>query len=117
MAERLKVGDKLWYVHNSGYGQEVVVSKIGRKWAEISYTTGIFNLTKRLALETMAVFDGNYACGRCYVDASDFRETQRRNNLTFAFRRAVSKAGYVWTCEQIEQAAAILGITLPGDEQ
>ena len=40
-----------------------------------------------------------------------------RNNLTFAFRRAVSKAWYVWTCEQIEQAAAILGITLPGDEQ
>lgn len=108
----MKVGDRLWYVTDriSRKGEEVTVTKIGRRWAEISNG-------RRIDLKTwMADGRGYGSPGRCFASEADHEMETRRRALYFRFSQMVAyspRDGV--TCEDILEAARLLRLEPPED--
>lgn len=117
MAEKLQVGQKLWYVpadgrdaHRSRY---VTVTSIGRKWADL-------DINSRVNLETlwMEARRGYPSNGQCYVSKEAYEEEVGRQRLWRSIRDAIGwSAPSGITTDAIRQAAALLGIQLPDTKE
>lgn len=116
MAEKLTVGQKLWYVprekRNVWQAREVTVEKIGRKWASISHG-------RRIDLEDWRVDGGQYSSpGRCYSSKEAWDAERARNMIWRTLRDNIDHTPPEGiTTDAIRQAAALLGIQLPSDAQ
>ncbi len=81
VADKLKVGDKLWWVPNRGEAGEVVVKKVGRKWATVSRTTWGSNMEQRIDFRdpSMPADSGGYSSpGRCWRTKEEYQLYQQR---------------------------------------
>lgn len=113
MAEKLTVGQKLWYVpSDSRYVRQacdVTVEKVGRKWANISHG-------RRIDLDDWCVDGGGYASpGRCYASKEAWKAERERRKAWDDLRTGFgyqSVPDHITTAA-IRQAAALLGIQLP----
>ncbi len=107
----LQVGQKLWFVgshRHSGDPCEVIVEKIGRKWATID------KMADRIDIETL-VADGNgYSSpGRCYLSRAEYESKIALDNAWGEFTKLMRNAYQMpngMTVEKIAQARAILGL-------
>lgn len=103
-------GQKLWLVYNDrryGQSREVVVSKVGRKWADIG-------LRNRINVDTL-IIDGDPSPGRCYPDRDAYEQSAYRARLWDMLRDRVSRqyrAPSDLTMDDILAAAKLLGIDL-----
>lgn len=112
----LTVGQKLWFVRSgrngrSGDGMEVIVEKVGRKWAEISAGA------PRIDIESLVADGGQYTSpGRCYLSEVAYDEIV---SLTKAWRDFAQRIGNMQygsapvgvTHEAIARAADALGFS------
>lgn len=106
----LKVGDKLWFVpdYRRGKGFEVVVEKVGRKFADIG------ERRSKLDMETMIVKDAQHSYGACYRSEAEYLSECMRASQQSALIQKISRSYCIqWTMDQITKAAEILGIELP----
>jgi hypothetical protein len=103
----LTVGQKLWFVpyQRRVEAHEVIVEKVGRKWASIGYY--------RINIDTLKVDGGQYSSpGACYLSKEAYEAEIKLNQEWDAFRRLVD-ANYApkgITIERIKEAINILGI-------
>ena len=77
MREKLKVGDRLWLVKRPGgrnlAQSEVIVTKIGRKWAQIANAERPTYAEPRIDVETLVCDGGNFTSpGRCYRSKDEY---------------------------------------------
>src|SRR4051812_39221275 len=81
----LVVGQKLWWVNNRNRpdAYEVVVTKVGRKWATIDDR-------HRIDLSTLHADRAGYSSpGRCYLSRTDWEAETALNAAWEEFRREV----------------------------
>lgn len=108
----LVVGQKLWLVYTQRNrrddGREVEVTKVGRKWADLSYGHN------RLNIETLALDAGGYVSpGRCYLSEQEYREGLALSAALFRFKRDVSElraSADQITVENIRHVRNLLGM-------
>jgi hypothetical protein len=111
----ITVGQELWFVYSDHYhrrGKDEVakVTKVGRKWAELS--NGY-----RVDLHTLIAEGAGYSsAGRAHVSRAHWEEEKRRKGAWEALRGRLREA---WggpprgiSTENIRAAAALLGIGL-----
>lgn len=106
-----KVGQVLFwewssYTHRRRENEDVTITKIGRKWLELS--NGY-----RVDKETLVADCGKYSpAGRCYLDRAAREEELRVQN---AWRDLNRRMGYSVpsgvSADDIEQAAKLLGLS------
>lgn len=105
-------GQKLWLVYNDkrrGQSREVIVGKVGRKWADIGRRS-------RIDVDTL-IIDGDPSPGRCYLDRDEYEQSAYRSRLWSMFQERVSRqyrAPSDLTTNDILSVAKILGIDLSG---
>jgi len=104
----LKVGQKLYwvpYVRWAPGEQEVIVEKVGRKWATL------VGFRHRIDIKTLLADGGEYSCpGSCYLDREGFlseREAKKAWDLLGEKMRYSSPGGI--GAEAIRQAMKLLG--------
>ena len=101
----MKPGTELYVTQSSGINCRVSVVSVGRRWAVLDAANW------RLNLETMQVFDGDYRIGMAYPSEAAYREQEAVRDAWSEFQRLVAwKQADGLTVEQIEQAAAWLGV-------
>ncbi|MFN7927898.1 MAG: hypothetical protein U0Y68_08115 [Blastocatellia bacterium] len=103
----LQPGQKLWYVPNwkQSAPRELTIEKIGRKWATTAY--------ERVDLETLRVDGGQYGSpGQCYLSREAYETHQVTMRTWMNFCQRLTPTRTRATLEQIQQAAALLGISL-----
>lgn len=104
---KLAVGQQLYWVGRYGPPADVGVLKVGRKWATL--TNG-----RRIAVDTLRS-EGDTS-SRCYGSREVYAAEQ---NLAAKWRELRHVLGGIYhpprgvTIEQIEQAAALLQVSLP----
>lgn len=109
----LTTGQELWLVPSQRYlGQPrfVTVTKVGRKWADIS------ERGYRVELATLVVHGGTHSVGRCYVDRAAYEAERYRQECWSALKEHVDHKWNVPSnivLEQIRVAAMALGVELP----
>ena len=114
--KQLKEGQKLWFVgctmsnHRKERG-EVTVTKVGRKWADITGT-----LNGRIDVETFAVDGKGYPSpGKCYESEDAWKEKEEADTLWRDLHIALGRTRPVDVSrEKILEAASLLGANLPG---
>ena len=112
----LSVGQKLWYVPVVGYGQphEVGIVKIGRVWA----TLGGFE-RRRIRIDDLTADGGDYSSpGRCWLSREEWEHEMAAIAAWDKFRRVVSQFFSMppeLTRSKIVEAAALLGLDIPGE--
>ena len=109
-AERLRVGQNLWWVWRNGRrGEpcEVTVVKVGRKWAELSNRY-------RIDLIGMWADGGKYMSpGACYLSREHYERAVALSRKWLRFQNAVRRrSSEGTTIDAIEAAASALGIEL-----
>ena len=113
-AVSLQVGQRLWFVPKDTRFRKpnwVEIEKIGRKWATLGRNAG------RVDMNTLYLDGQGYTSpGRCYLSEEEWQDAQRAEDV---WRRFVQQINYgrrprAATVQQIEQAAALLGIELNG---
>lgn len=127
MAEKLTVGQKLWYVPDERYSQYAPdVAKGAPRYVEILNVDGDvidigFGRYTKLehSQDGYAIFvygnKGEGLYGRCYVDGPAWIAEHRRKETWEHFQKVVRLIGPPATTDAIRQAAALLGIQLPTD--
>jgi hypothetical protein len=105
---QLKVGDKLWFVSSrrNGLDREVVVMKVGRKWA---YLSG----RDRIDLESWGMDGGEYISpGRCYESKDAYESSKALWEEWSLFKRKVAKIEIpgTMTLERISELSKEFGI-------
>lgn len=116
MAEKLVVGQKLWYVPGDRHSptqrpHEVTVASVGRKWATLTNRT-------RVDMGTMQVEYTGYGWhGQCWLSRAEWEAEEYRQRAWRLIREAIGyrDAPSDISTDAIRQAAALLGITLPED--
>ena len=104
----MKVGDTLYFVDYSGFGNYVKVTKVGRVWAYLDNGC-------RIDPQTLLADRGNYISpGRAWRSKKEYDASVAKDKLWLIFRMIVRevKAHNDFTSEQIIAAAAALGIDL-----
>lgn len=105
----LSVGQELWFVHRerrSGAPHAVVVTKVGRKWAQLD--RGGY----RIDVNTLAADGGNYTSpGRCWInretwEAEEVRQDAWSNLRSYFDHRWTAPAGI--STAQIREILAAL---------
>lgn len=109
MKRQLKVGDTLWFAgHRESASRQVVVTKVGKKWAEL-------DCPMRICLKTWEVDGGNYMSpGHCWESKEEYDAFQLLHKSWWAFADSIrkSKPPAGMTVERIREAASVLGINL-----
>lgn len=109
---KLEAGQTLWFVPDRHYGRphEVVVEKIGRKWARV-----VRARHDRIDVETLIMYSGDSRTGVCYLSEDDWKVQQAAQELWNKIAKGIwgryNKPRHV-TAEQIKQAAELLGVDL-----
>lgn len=106
---KLAVGQTLWMVRTRGWGapQEVVVAKIGRKWATLAGNQG------RVEIGTLWLDgDGYSPPGQCYLSREVWEAEKRADVAWNALFRSYRRRPPDLTADTIRQAAALLGIEI-----
>ena len=106
----LEVGQKLWWVSRSDHshrkdGREVIVTKIGHKWATLENG-------HRIDLKTMIANGGNYSSpGRCYLSHEDYDRLSRARDAWREFAQCLIRpCPDDMTSERILEARKLLGL-------
>lgn len=106
----LQVGQKLWYVPNDkrwGKEQEIEVTKVGRKWANVGYLG-------RIDIETLSVDGRGYSSpGQCYLSREEWERNEVLSDAWWEFKELIKKTNKRpegITIESIEQAKRLLGL-------
>jgi hypothetical protein len=108
MSEKLKVGQKLWWVGNyrNRTGVEVTVTKVGRVWAELSNR-------ERISIKTLQADEKGYSSpGSCYLSSDEHKRIIERQKAWDLFRKNIHYRhipDHV-TVEDITEAARLIGI-------
>ena len=105
----MKIGDTLYYVPVSQWQQarELVVTKVGRVWAEVSGTG------PRVQWRTLEMDEYGSRGGRYYLSREAYEAEQARSAAWAALRKGMDR----WsvpdgvTIADIEQAMALLKLT------
>ena len=109
--KNLKVGQKLWYVHNDSRVKpfEVDIFKIGRKWAYID----AFD-EDRIDIKTLEVDGGHYSSpGQCYLSEDEYKQVIVLDSIWDKFRSRINRCGAPkCKIDDIREAAKILKIDL-----
>jgi hypothetical protein len=107
----LQPGTKLWYVpsdpRNEKYAHEVIITKVGRKWAYFGPHS-----QDRLDPETLRVDGGIYCSpGTCYESKETYEALCLANRF---WRHLKDKMGWdaKVDAEKVREAAKMLGIDL-----
>ena len=108
--KKLEVGQKLWFVYGDsrrGGASEVIVTKVGRKWATLSNNY-------RIDLQTWIADGAGYVSpGSCYASKEEYEEDVKLfvdwSNLRFAIERMRQRPEGV-TTETIGKIRELLGI-------
>lgn len=104
--ERLRVGQTLWLVPRNGGEREIVLTKVGRKWAEFG------DIRYRVNLKTLALDVAGYGqAGQCFLSQDAYSQHLALNKAWADFKALV---GNQWGCppgvslSQIENARRAL---------
>lgn len=92
MTDKLKVGDRLWWVPDRGEAGEVVVEKMGRKWATVGRPSWCSWIKERIDYqdERMPADGGNHQSpGRCYRNQEEWELSTRRDQLWAELKRLI----------------------------
>ena len=118
---KLEVGQKLWLVTNGwrgGFrsalpGEEVTVTKVGRKWAELDH-----GRKTRIDINTLRVDSQGFghSPGRCYLSREVY-EIEVRDSETWRVFHNWTRDKYGkpdgLTADAIREAAKLLGFEIP----
>lgn len=107
--ENLFVGQKLWWVPSNRHGsnREVGVTKVGRKWAQLSNH-------HRIDVQTLVADAGEFSSpGTCYRDQAEYEAaaalerawSRLRQDISLAYQRPEQVS-----LENIEAARSLLGL-------
>ena len=106
----MKTGDILYWVPSEKYHmseQDVVVGKVGRKWADIS------NSRYRINIVTLEADSGGYSSpGRCYTDKNAFLLLRETKNAWDSLRRSIGPLPDSVSLSAIIQAAELLRVKI-----
>lgn len=102
----IKVGQTLWFSSPWRRNKPVVVESVGRKFARI------VDVGCRVDLDTLAVSEGGYTIGVCYLSESDWERDQAIKRAWGALRDAIFRQIHptAVTEQHIRDAAAMLGL-------
>lgn len=112
----LQVGQKLYFVHadprRGTEGEEMTVTKIGRKWADTAHARGY--AWHKINMETLSADGGQYSPpGRAYLSKTDHEEETRLQDAWRVFQGLVPyqvPAGM--TLDRIKELIVEFGIKL-----
>lgn len=106
----ISVGQTLCFVgaHRFNAGaRDVVVTKVGRKWAQLDNRY-------RIDIQTLEADGAGYTSpGRCYISRAEFEDEQRRNEVWSALRKAVNSHNRLPDTISTSQIESILKILNP----
>lgn len=124
---KLKEGQQLWFVGASlgnyrGCSGAVTVTKVGRKWAELSGQGDLLGLRRsRLDVSTLLVDGQGYSSpGRCYASRQDWLNIEGPKLAWAQLRQhLMNQTPEELSFEAVQHAAALLGckIQLPGQAE
>ena len=108
----LTVGQKLWYVDaGDRRGQEVTVTKVGRKWANLAPVW-----YGRVDVSTLASDGRKYTSGQCFVSRDEYISAVETRKVWLSFRKALRYGDApIVSAAEIRKAATILGLKLDID--
>lgn len=110
----MQVGQELFYVSlRASSGQIVVVTRVGRKWADV-VPKGFKNAKpRRININSMQADGGAYSSpGRCYLSEYAYKEEIELWKAWQKFRREVAHMTSTPSAASLQAAADILGINL-----
>lgn len=108
MRRKLNVGDVLWFVPTNGRPRNVIVTKVGRKWAQVGAHVG------RIAIESWYMDGGQFTSpGRCHESEQEWRENEEADRAWLALCQSLqltSRVAHDLSIETIREAADLLRV-------